>query len=275
MEAIDFFKMSGSGNDFILIDHRQPIMPVADWPAFAAKLCRRGMAVGADGLILLEDAQQADFKWHFFNSDGSRAEMCGNGARCAARLAYLKGMARESMAFETDAGLITAVVSGDRVRIRLSTPHDMMLAVPLQLVSGLLKVDGVNTGVPHVMIEVPDIETADVRGMGRDIRMHAQFAPAGTNVNFISALEHGLWAIRTYERGVEDETLACGTGNVAAALLLAAKYRLQSPVTLKTRSGSLLKVYFKKVNDRFDAVELEGDARIVYQGRLNPEAWAY
>ncbi|MEJ2040482.1 MAG: diaminopimelate epimerase, partial [Desulfosarcinaceae bacterium] len=272
MEKIPFYKMSGAGNDFIVIDNREGIVSAPDLPAFVARVCRRKMSVGADGLFLLEPSDQADFKWQFFNSDGSVAEMCGNGARCVSRFAWLTGMTGPTLSFETLAGIISATVNGDQVKIRMTDPHDLVLQAELNLSSGLLACSRVNTGVPHVVIEVKDIETVDVFGLGREIRRHPDFIPAGTNVNFIAPLDQDLYAIRTYERGVEDETLACGTGNTAAALVLAAKYGLPSPVTFRTRSKSLLKVHFTKDNGSWSDVYLEGDARVVYVGEMGEEA---
>jgi len=275
MTPISFTKMSGSGNDFIVIDNRQQILPDIEMARFAQRICCRRLSAGADGLILLEPSERVDFKWNFFNSDGSVAEMCGNGARCVARFANLNGIADTGMEFETIAGTIQAQVLGERVKIKMTDPYD-------PVVDATLKVDGrttsycsINTGVPHVVMVVPDIEDVDVVGVGRAIRRHPHFSPAGTNVNFMAPLPDGVWAVRTYERGVEDETLACGTGNVAAALALAMQKGTASPVTLKTRSGGLLKVYFSAEGNRFHEVFLEGDARIIYHGQLMPDAWMY
>lgn len=275
MTTIPFWKMSGAGNDFILIDNRQGIVPQQDLPAFVARVCRRRLSVGADGMILIEGADQIDFKWQFFNSDGSVAEMCGNGARCAARFASLNGIAGDQMAFETIAGVISAQVRGDQVQINVTEPQDFILQEQLMLDGEQVTYGRVNTGVPHVVVQVADIERADVVPVGRQIRRHGHFAPAGTNVNFIAPLADNRWAIRTYERGVEDETLACGTGVVAAALILAAGKGLPSPIALQTRSGSTLKVHFSKTEDGYGDVCLEGDARIIYKGQLGNEAWNY
>lgn len=276
MENISFYKMSGSGNDFIIIDNRDQVIQVADMKRFVSLLCKRAMAVGADGMILVESSDRADFRWRFFNSDGSNAEMCGNGARCVARYAYLNGIAKAQLTFETEVGIIEAGIRGNDVRIKMSDPQDMVLNDAIMIGDYTLPFGRVNTGVPHVVMEVKDLDAANVTQIGREIRFHPQFAPAGTNVNFIAPLnKDDIWAIRTYERGVEDETLACGTGNVAAALVLNMRYQLASPVTLKTRSGSLLKVYFQRQADQLSEVYLEGDARVVYVGQLNPEAWQY
>lgn len=275
MESIPFYKMSGSGNDFIIIDNRQSVVPSNNLSWFAIKVCRRKMSVGADGLILVENSDRVDFKWRFFNSDGSPAEMCGNGARCVARFALLNGIARDRMQFETLAGIIRAQVMGEEAKVQMTDPQDLALDAELDTGNESVVYASVNTGVPHVVIEVDDIEKVDVVAVGRRIRRHPHFVPAGTNVNFMAPLPDGTWFVRTYERGVEDETLACGTGITAAALVLARKNPLASPVELKTRSGSLLKVHFTRQGREFNKVFLEGDARIIYEGRLNPSAWEY
>lgn len=274
MELIPFTKMSGSGNDFILIDNRDGIVPADNLPRFVERVCRRKLSAGADGLILVEHSEKFDFKWNFFNSNGSPAEMCGNGARCAARFALLKGIAGERMGFETIAGIIHAEVLKDQVRLRMTDPSDLITDATLDTAAQTVTYSSINTGVPHVVIGVDNIESADVVGLGREIRHHPEFAPAGTNVNFLYAEPGGIWAVRTYERGVEDETLACGTGIVACALVLAECKGAQSPVTLKTRSGSHLKVYFSK-DGGYNEIFLEGDARIIYEGHLMPDAWLY
>lgn len=275
MDLIPFYKMSGSGNDFIVIDNRNGSVTVNDLPPFVVKVCRRRLSVGADGLILIEPSARVDFSWRFFNADGSVAEMCGNGARCAARFAHLTGIAKADMAFDTLAGTITAQVRGDQVRIGMSAPRDIFLEQTIDLPTGPLTLDHLNTGVPHAVITVPDVDAVDLDTLGRAVRHHSRFAPAGTNVNVIAPRGAGLWAIRTYERGVEGETLACGTGVVAAALVLALRHGLPSPVILATRGGSQLKVHFQRIGHLLSGFGLEGDARVIYQGRLCPEAWAY
>jgi diaminopimelate epimerase len=272
--TIPFYKMSGSGNDFIIIDNRDNIIPLDDLSRFAARVCRRKLSAGADGLILIEPSHTADFKWNFFNSDGSVAEMCGNGARCAARFALLNQVAGEKMAFETIAGLIRARVLNDRVKINMTDPHELGLDCRVTVDGAIYRYDRINTGVPHVVMEVEDIEAVDVVGIGRQIRHHADFAPAGSNVNFIGQ-DGPQWVVRTYERGVEDETLACGTGIVAGALVLAARKSLPSPISLRSRSGSLLSVFYSQTEDGFKEIFLEGDARIIYRGELTDEAWQY
>ena len=273
MQPIPFFKMSGSGNDFILIDNREAVVPEERLDQLVVGACRRKLSVGADGLILVEDSESVDFKWRFFNSDGSLPDMCGNGARCAARFAFLQGIAGRKMAFETLAGIIEAEVNEPEVKIRMTDPHALNAAFSLELEGRSVTVGCVNTGVPHVVMMVDDIDAMDVVATGRAIRHHPDFAPEGTNANFVARTGNGEIFIRTYERGVEDETLACGTGNVAAALLLAEKEGLASPVSLTTRSGSRLTVHFDRGGDGFENVFLEGDARVIYRGELWEEAW--
>ncbi len=276
MTPIHFTKMSGSGNDFIIIDNRTRAVETAglDVPEFARRVCRRRMSVGADGLILVEETGGADFRWRFYNPDGSMPAMCGNGARCVARFAHLNAIAGPRMTFATGAGIIEAEVAGSGARVRLSTPAGLELDAGIELAAGPVTLSRVDTGVPHAVIEVADIEAADVVAVGREIRYHPAFAPSGTNVNFVCREASGETAVRTYERGVEDETLACGTGSTAAALVLAEKYRLPSPVRIRTRSGSCLGIHFdRRGGGRFENVFLEGDARVVYRGVLAEEAW--
>jgi len=275
---IAFTKMSGSGNDFIVIDNRRQVVEGLgiDAAELARRVCRRRLSVGADGMILVEDTDGADFKWRFYNADGSLADMCGNGARCVARFARLNGIADAEMTFQTGAGLIRAAVSGDRVRVGLSPPGLPHIDQPVGLDSGSLIYSAIETGVPHLVIEVEDLEAVDVVGLGRVLRYHPDFAPAGTNVNFVRRLEANAAAIRTYERGVEDETLACGTGSAAAALILASKFRLTSPIEVHTRGGTRLTIHFGRNRDsgRFEDVYLEGDARIVYRAELGDDSWS-
>jgi diaminopimelate epimerase len=273
MPSIVFTKMSGSGNDFILIDNRRGVVDETRLAEFVTGICRRRLSVGADGVILIEDSPQADFRWRFFNSDGSPAAMCGNGARCAARFAYREGIAGQTMEFETAAGRIAAQVSEPRVSVRLTPPHGLALDVPLALAGGTRSVSRINTGVPHAVIAVDDLEGTDVPALGREVRRHPDFAPEGTNANFVQEIGPGRIALRTYERGVEGETLACGTGAVAAALVTAAVRGWSSPVSVLTRGGETLTVHFRRSGAQFSDVRQEGLARMIYTGELWPEAW--
>ena len=273
MEAFDFYKMCGAGNDFIVADNRDGRVSEADMPLLAKKLCRHRLSVGADGLIFIEKSDVADFSWNFWNLDGSRAEMCGNGARCAARFALLTGIVKNPvMKFSTLAGVIEAEVTDGRVKVRLPDPTEIRWFHPLAVDKGAYNVASVNTGVPHVVVRVDDIASANVLEHGRLIRNHPDYAPAGANVNFVEMLRGDTIKIRTYERGVEGETLACGTGATAAALMAHAVDGRPSPVHVVTASGAVLSIHFRKVKGGFTDVHLEGDARVIYQGRFSPEA---
>ena len=273
MKPIRFYKMSGSGNDFIIVDNRQSVVENEGLTSFIRRICRRKMSVGADGFILVETSDKADFKWQFFNSDGSLAEMCGNGARCAARFAHIMGIAGKSMCFETEAGVVSAEVSDGRAKVKMPNPVDLHLDYKIELENGPVMVSSVNTGVPHVVIMDQSIEEIDVYRVGREIRFHQAFEPAGTNVNFICQRKRGQLAIRTYERGVENETLACGTGSIASALIASCKTQLQSPINLLTRSGEALTIHFTNDGGTFKNIYLEGDARIIYSAQLGEDAW--
>jgi diaminopimelate epimerase len=264
--------MQGSGNDFIVIDNRQSIFPRENRPELVAKLCRRATGIGADGLILIENDPYADFLWQFYNADGSEAEMCGNGGRCAARFAYLNRITSVEMVFTTLAGSIRAQVDHDKVKLEMPRPFGLRRQLTLDGAGSSEKVDFINTGVPHAVIKVSgELDAVDIDGRGARIRYHQEFAPAGTNVNFFVVNDEHCLSIRTYERGVEGETLACGTGSVAAALMAAAAGQVTSPTKVITRSGESLTIYYKKENETFTEVFLEGGAVIVYRGVIDAE----
>lgn len=269
---IPFCKMSGAGNDFVIVDHRRPFIAEEAMAEFARRVCRRRFSVGADGLFFIETSDKADFRWRFFNADGSEGEMCGNGARCVARFALLHGIASERMRFETLAGLVEATVSGGQVTIGMTAPHSLRLDIQIEALGQPFPVHSVNTGVPHAVVFVDDLEQADVDGLGRALRFHPAFAPAGTNVNFVSRTSDGF-SVRTYERGVEGETLACGTGVTATALIAAARGLAASPVAITTRGGATLVIRFiGSGQGPWTQVELEGPAHLIYRGELGQEA---
>jgi len=271
MKLIPFSKMSAGGNDFIIIDNRQNILESQRAKECAQKVCRRKLSIGADGLILIEDSKKADFKWRFFNADGSEAEMCGNGGRCVARLANIKGIASHTLTFETLAGIIKAEVMGDRVKLQLPLPFNLTYNLKLDLDGKCYLVDTITVGVPHVVMFVEDLNNCQVVKLGKMIRFSEYFKPAGTNVNFVSIKNGSTIAIRTYERGVEDETLACGTGAVASALIAHEKREVKSPVLVLTQGGEVLIVHFTKENQTLKEIFLEGSANLVYEGELYPE----
>jgi diaminopimelate epimerase len=283
---IPFMKLSGSGNDFILIDNREQIVAPRRAGALAAKVCAHRMSVGGDGLILIERSRRAHFRLRLFNADGSEAAFSGNGARCAARFAYLKRIAPRRMRIETLAGVIEAELvaaapgrgakaarGADAVKVRFPDPTELRLHLRVPIAGVERNAHFIDTGVPHCVYLVDDPDTADVVRIGRPTRHHALFQPAGTNVNFIKIVDPHRIRIRTYERGVEDETLACGTGAIASALIASLIGKVESPVILVPRSGRELTVHFNSRGGTFTEVYLQGDARAVSEGRILPEAW--
>jgi diaminopimelate epimerase len=270
---IPFTKMSGSGNDFILIDHRKPILNEDEMKNFARKVCQRRVSVGADGLVLVENSKKADVKWRFFNADGSEAEMCGNAGRCLGRFAYLKGITGPSLTFETLAGILSAQINGKSVKLEMTRPHGLKLNERISIEGKELVLSSINTGVPHAVFFLDDIDGADVFRIGKAIRFHPHFAPAGANANFVRVENPSRLSVRTYERGVEDETLACGTGVVASALVAAFKGLVKSPVSVKTRGGETLNVYFEIEAGEVKKVFFEGDVHIIYEAELWEEAY--
>ncbi|MGQ9693757.1 MAG: diaminopimelate epimerase [Thermodesulfobacteriota bacterium] len=273
MELIRFCKMHGCGNDFIIIDHRQKILEGDRIRDLVIKVCRRKISVGADGLILIEPSAHAHFRWRFFNADGSEAEMCGNAGRCAARFAFISGIAPASLTFETQAGIIAAEVLGRRVKLQMTKPFGLQLDVEILLDDEKHFLDFINTGVPHAVKFVSEAASVPVKDWGRKIRFHPRFQPAGTNVNFVQPLDQHRLQVRTYERGVEDETLACGTGAIASALIAAYRGLVTPPVAVKTTGGEILNIYFQKEGKDFKDVYLEGDTTLVYEGILGEEAY--
>ncbi len=265
---LPFYKMHGGGNDFVLIDHRRRCIPEAEQPRFARRVCAAKVGVGADGLILLEDSDQADIRWRFYNADGSEPEMCGNGARCAARFAVLHHLTGASLTLETLAGLIKAEVQDRQVRVSMTGVGQINLHLEIPLSDQTLHGHFLKVGVPHVAVPVEQLENVPVVRWGREVRFHPLFQPAGTNVNFIRAISDHALEIRTYERGVEDETLACGTGAVASALIAASLGKASSPVLVHTRGGEILTVSFQGHGDALRDVYLEGEALVVYEGEL-------
>lgn len=265
---LEFTKMNGAGNDFVLVDNR--LQKIRLNPEQIVRLCHRQRGAGADGLIMLipSASGKADWAWDFYNNDGGAAEMCGNGARCFARyVAKLTGNNRD-FTFETVAGIITASPRGERVTVSLTKPKDLRLNEQVTLAAGPQTVHSLNTGVPHAVLFVPDADEAMVRDLGREIRRHPHFAPRGTNVNFVQRLGTGRIRVRTYERGVEGETLACGTGLTASALISAKLQEFTSPVKVQVQGGDELEVSFKQSNGDFSEVRLTGPADFVFEGKI-------
>ena len=271
-ESVPFFKMQGCGNDFVCVDNRVLGVDPAAMPDLVLPVCRKAFGVGADGMIFFDHAPEGSglaYIWHFFNADGSRAEMCGNGSRCAARLAWMLGIAPARHVFGTDAGPIEAEVDPDsnQVTVQLTPPKDLRMAIDIEVEGRPFHLHFVNTGVPHAVAVMDHLELVDVWKLGRAIRQHQYFAPAGTNVNFISSEEKGTLSLRTYERGVEDETYACGTGAVASAIVARELGMTGEETDITTTGGEVLGVIL-----RDGKTYLRGAAELVFKGEFYPQS---
>jgi diaminopimelate epimerase len=271
MKNITFTKMCGAGNDFIIIEGPCPV----DVQKLALKVCHRTDGIGADGLIVIEPSKKANAKMRIINADGSEAEMCGNGARCmAAYLFKTKFIQKSSVTFETLAGIIHAKKSGKLISVGLSDPKDYTKNIVLAVNNRKLHLDYINTGVPHAVCFVSGLDGIDVNTIGHQIRYHRAFAPKGTNVNFVEQIGRNFIDVRTYERGVEAETRACGTGSVASAIVAYLKSnpmidcKKDAAMSVKTRSGEVLKVTFAFCKDRISNVWLTGSARFIAEGKI-------
>jgi diaminopimelate epimerase len=263
-----FTKMNGAGNDFVMIDNRSGDVRLQ--PEQVVRICDRHRGVGADGILLLEKGSNgADFRMRYYNRDGGEAEMCGNGARCFARFANRVAKAPAKVSFQTPAGLIRGELHGEEVMLQMSEPKDLRL--DLDLVANGVKehVHFINSGVPHVVVPVAKVEDVDVRKRGAALRYHKEFSPAGANANFIEKAGPKKILVRTYERGVEDETLACGTGVVASALIFGATEKVDGPISVIVRSGSELSVNFKRAGEKFTNVTLTGPAEFAFEGSID------
>jgi diaminopimelate epimerase len=270
-----FYKLQGCGNDFVAIDNRVLRLPVERMAEWARKVCPRAFGVGADGLFFLEPApagpegQGADVRWHFYNADGSRAEMCGNASRCVGRLAHALGLIGERGVLLTDAGPIAIAVdaAAGQVKVQLTAPQGLALGARLSVHGRDTEVHFVNTGVPHAVIIVPDVRAVDVAAAGRAVRFHEHFAPAGTNANFVQIIDRGRTIVRTYERGVEAETYACGTGVSAVQVVLHALGLAEAELAHATSGGEVLRTSLED-----GRVFLKGAAELTFSGELNIDA---
>ncbi len=256
---IPFTKMHGAGNDFIVVDDRALTFPIDD-PAFMVRICARRTGLGSDGIILLQPSEVADLRMRFINPDGNEVGMCGNGARCFARRAHDLGAAPEKMVIETQVGVVRAEVLGEIIRLTMTDPSDWRMGLDIGVD---LRADFVNTGVEHAVVRVDDLAGVDVQGLGHGIRYHELFAPAGTNANFVKVEADGTLSLRTYERGVEAETLACGTGAVAAALVAERQGWVDLPVAVHCAGG-----YDLTVDLGTGGVTLSGGAATVFKGEV-------
>ncbi|MDI6781998.1 MAG: diaminopimelate epimerase [bacterium] len=270
-DFIPFVKMCASGNDFIVINNMEQDINLDS--SMVKKWCDRKRGIGADGVLMMEPSfssfsssssssfsLSASFKMRIINADGSEAEMCGNGARCIAMYAYLQGIADRVMRFETLSGIINAEVCEGQIKIQLTQPANIQLN---------MKIDDypllhfINTGVPHAVFLVDDVNAVDVVTLGRELRYHQAFEPAGTNVNFVEIIDGSRIKVRTYERGVEDETLACGTGSSASACICSLLGMVSPPVRVITRGGEVLTIYIEQ-----DDIFLEGEASVIFEGKM-------
>ena len=269
MKKIKFTKAVATGNDFVIMDNRRQAIS-GNLSKLAKMVCQRKYSIGADGLLVAEKSIAADFKMRIFNPDGSEAEMCGNGSRCISLYAYTEKIAGSEMTIETLAGVLSARVKDNIVKVKLTDPKDIKWNLCLMINKCPYEVSFVDTGVPHVIHFVDDLEKVDVKNIGSHIRHHGEFSPEGTNADFVKIVDKHNIKVRTYERGVEDETLACGTGAVASAIISADAEKLISPITVETASGEKLKVYFELTEGHFKNVYLEGKAALTYEGVFSP-----
>lgn len=264
-QPIHFYKMHGSGNDFIIIDNRTLQLSVEKMPAFAQKNCQRAFGVGADGIIFLNHAKHPNnaYQWHFYNADGSRPAMCGNGSRCAAWLAVTQlELAEPTHQFQTDAGIVKATVypKENRVKVLLTNHRHLKTNIINYLGHNL---HFVNTGCPHIVIITDFVELIDPNVIGRQIRFHPLFEPQGTNVNFVQIIDRNHIYIRTYERGIEKEPYACGTGAAASVVIANTLGLTEKDVECITTEKEKIRIILDH-----DQVWLEGDTCLVYQGQI-------
>jgi diaminopimelate epimerase len=264
-----FYKMSGSGNDFVMIDARSEARGRLDRPDVIQAICARGTGVGADGIVFLESSNEADVRLTYLNADGSRADFCGNATLCTTRLATELGVGDRAtgLRIETDSGIVSARIRGDVPEIDLQPVTEVRQKTEIDLAGGERRIGFALVGVPHLVILCDDVSTVDVVGRGRPLRSHPSL-PHGANVNFVSPTPAGRWRYRTYERGVEAETLACGSGAVATGVLLNLWGLSTPPVEIQTRSGRPLVVNFEHTGDAWSP-SLAGEGRIVYRGELS------
>jgi diaminopimelate epimerase len=283
MKNISFVKMTGAGNDFIVIDKDENPGIVLNENVIS-KLCNRRFGLGGDGLITVANSAEFDFDMMYFNADGSTGSLCGNGARCAIKFAEISGRLKNGKAkFRSNSASYSGeLLNGEKIKFNLNSPEKLKLDFPVNAGGQRINASFADTGSPHVVIKIEDvlkdpadasssykdIEEFPVFTLGRELRYHDDFNPGGTNVNFIS-MKEGKVLIRTYERGVEDETLACGTGSVAAALIASLKEKLNPPVKLITRGGDELSVDFKMNADLINEISLTGPALAVFSGRFD------
>jgi diaminopimelate epimerase len=264
---VPFTKMAGAGNDFIMVNNvKGPVH--TDWRSFATRFCSRKTGIGADGVIILGEDKGTDFTFRIFNADGSEAEMCGNGARCAALFALQQGIAETPMRFNTLAGTIGARIDGEDVAVEMTDPFGLETDIAIDALGKHLTVHFINTGVPHAVLFSDAVDTESVSDLGRAIRFHSRFSPAGTNADFVQVLTGNRIRVRTYERGVEDETLACGTGAVASAIISDRLGKVAGTPVLVSMKGGELNIDFVKQGQQYSEVWLMGPVDTVFAGEV-------
>ncbi len=278
-KKISFWKMSGSGNDFVVIDNRKGAIQ-GNYGHWAKTLCHRQFGVGADGLLLLEKDKSLDFRMVYYNADGSRADMCGNGARCMAFFAHAHRAVPKAFTFRTDAYPVGARIQGRVVEVSLADAKDYKPVVNAKVGAKTYRPAFLNTGVPHAVLFVPKADKVFVSGLGQSLRFHKAFGPKGTNVNFVQKIGPNTLRVRTYERGVEGETLACGTGVTASAIAAALRGIVKPPVRCIVAGGDTLIVNFKKPSEVrrrtshgrdvvATHISLKGPVRLTFKGEFN------
>ena len=273
VRAVPVVKMSGAGNDFLMIDNREKLLKESELAALAKAACPRAISAGADGVVLVEPPTKPghDYRMRIFNADGSEAEMCGNGSRCIAVFARNIGAARDTQRMETLAGTVQASVPADGLSasVQLSQPSKLELKKAVDVLGKPVDLYVMNTGVPHAVQFVSDVSAVDVKKAGACIRYHEVFKPRGANANFVQLMGNNTIKIRTYERGVEDETGACGTGATAASIIAGLIHGYSSPVKVFVASGVQMQIHFEKTgNDAVARPFLEGPVDTIYKGEF-------
>ena len=269
-----FTKMSGAGNDFVVIDNRSNA--IADACAFAKRACDRRWGVGADGLLLIENSTKADYRMMYYNADGSYGGMCGNGGRCISYLAHAKNISQKKHRFEALGHIYEAEIDGALVNLLMRDPVALRRNVLLQKSPGRIIGHYIDTGSPHVVIPFPqlrklfqNLESVPVEGLGRKFRHNRHFYPNGANINFVEKVGAKTLRIRTYERGVEGETLACGTGAIASAIVGSLVWKMSPPITIVPASSVNLTVSFDRIAETICRVRLEGPVEVTFEGEIN------
>jgi diaminopimelate epimerase len=267
ISTLSFTKMSGAGNDFIVVNNIKGSFDI-DWPAFAIRYCAPKTGIGADGVVVLDKDADTDFAFRIFNTDGSEAEMCGNGARCAAAFAVEQGIAGHTMRIKTPAGIIEGRINGADTAIKMTAPSGLKTGISINVGSRKMTMHIINTGVPHTIILTECIEDEPADKLGRIVRYHDHFKPAGTNVDFVQVMPQGHIRVRTYERGVEAETYACGTGAVASAIICNELGKVSGPPVHVHMKGGVLKIDFTKRDKTYRDVWLMGPVMTIFTGEV-------